>query len=63
MRCPICDGDKSRIKSGTDDEDSFIRTRECLDCGHSWRTIEIDVDMYYSNVKHKVQKKRGRPKK
>lgn len=41
MNCPTCGHGEHRILR-TDAQDGRVRrSRECLQCGHRWRTLEV----------------------
>ena len=48
MACPIC-GENAKVVGHCKYEiDMVKRTRACTECGHKFRTIEIDEDMLKS---------------
>ena len=44
MTCPVCNGPTGVVDSRPNDE-SVRRRRRCFDCGHEFRTIELDEDL------------------
>lgn len=53
MTCPMCGG-KTKIYDSRPDEESVKRKRECLECGHRFLTVEIDVDLLERMESNKV---------
>ena len=48
MACPIC-GENAKVVGHCKYEiDMVKRTRVCTECGHKFRTVEIDEDMLKS---------------
>jgi len=47
MRCPSCSSRNYRalITNNLIDRQT-IRKRRCVDCGHVWFTVEVEVDRY-----------------
>ena len=50
MTCPVCGG-KTTVYAGSHDCDVVYRYRKCVDCKHSFPTIEIEMDLYDRVVK------------
>ena len=48
MKCPMCGSEKIKINRSTSCEDNTIRRRLCKNCGHTWNTVEIDLDQWES---------------
>lgn len=48
MKCPICGSEKIKANHSTSREDNIIRRRLCKNCGHTWNTVEIDMDQWDS---------------
>lgn len=48
MKCPICGSEKISINRSTSKDDNIIRRRLCGNCGHSWNTVEVDLDQWVS---------------
>jgi len=62
IKCPMCGSDNIKTVDSRSDLDSIVRRKKCLVCNHRWYTIEIDKDQWYSALKIKEERKRGRPK-
>lgn len=45
MTCPVCEAD-TKVNGVKTAADCVLRSRKCKVCGYSFKTIEIDVDMY-----------------
>ena len=48
MHCPSCDqaADRTKclvIQARNDTIESKLRQRRCIDCGHIWWTVEVDL--------------------
>lgn len=43
MKCPICNGVDDRIVRSATLDDRIERERRCMDCGHSWKTEELQA--------------------
>jgi transcriptional regulator NrdR family protein len=49
VKCPNCRFDRVRtydVRQREDDFDYVVRVKKCPDCGHRFRTIEIDIDLF-----------------
>lgn len=49
MTCPVCGGQLIVIDSRPT-EDSIHRRRKCVECGYRFSTIEVDADLYASEM-------------
>lgn len=45
MTCPKCAGE-TVVRDTSDREDSVIRKRQCKECGHRFKTVEVDEDFF-----------------
>jgi transcriptional regulator NrdR family protein len=43
MLCPICDG-QTKVYDSRPEVDCVTRRRKCLECGHCFKTVEVDAD-------------------
>lgn len=50
MTCPICAG-KTTIPTTRDNVDHVVRFRKCTECGHIFKTLEVDEDIYHHRQK------------
>lgn len=58
MRCPSCSSRKYRAAITNNlFEAQTVRKRRCLDCGHVWFTVEVEVNRYAVGWSHDHQSK------
>ena len=53
LDCPVCFGTTKVIETRPE-EDCVNRRRLCLECGHKFSTVEIDMDVYKKLTKGKT---------
>lgn len=46
MTCPKCAGRTKIWDSRSEDGETKIRRRECLECGYRFKTIEIETELF-----------------
>ena len=51
MNCPVC-GEKTKVIDSRSDCESVERTRQCVECGYRFKTIEYEEDMLERLVSH-----------
>ncbi len=56
MTCPKCSG-KTEVCDTFLREDSVLRRRRCRECGHVFRTLEVDEDFYIKMTERRKQNK------
>lgn len=44
MTCPLCHHTEDRVVSSREREGNQERLRQCCQCGHRWRTIELPAE-------------------
>lgn len=44
MKCRACESTRHAVLSTRHGDMQVRRTRECLDCGHRWTTVELYAD-------------------
>ncbi len=44
MNCPKCSHQVSSVERTVRRAEAIVRTRQCLDCGHAWQTVESNDD-------------------
>lgn len=54
LLCPICEGESMVCETRRTEPDMINRKRACKECGYTFRTIEMDKDMF----DHLYRKKR-----
>lgn len=50
MECPVCCG-ATKVIDSRPEEDCVNRRRKCIECGHTFGTVEIDKDSYMKLLK------------
>jgi transcriptional regulator NrdR family protein len=58
MRCPSCGHDKVRTYDVRQREDGFmyvVRVKRCPNCGHRFRTIEVDLELFNKTMQEEIQ--------
>lgn len=45
MMCPACNHTRNTVTDKRNNQDSSVnrRRRKCLNCGHKWSTIEVNI--------------------
>jgi len=44
MKCPKCGHEKSIVVESRKFEGNPVRKRECIKCGHNYKTVEVPYD-------------------
>jgi transcriptional regulator NrdR family protein len=58
MNCPECGAGKVKTldtRSYVDSEEGFYyteRRRECISCGNKYKTLEVDIEVWYARRQH-----------
>lgn len=46
MKCSTCGNGDHRVLRTLEEESAIVRMRECLSCGHRWKTSEVPVEVF-----------------
>lgn len=49
MKCPACGLNPNMVVKTTKEDDSVLRYRKCMCCGHNWFTQELTVQAHAVN--------------